>query len=77
MKIKIEEKVGMTTQTMSGQSAHRCRKTHQTTIMIETQPGQKMKPLNPMLHHHNPNNQPSKHKEYNRYKYNPNNRLQF
>jgi hypothetical protein len=73
----IEEKAGMTTQMMSGQNAHKCRKTRQTTIMIKTQPGQKTKPHNTMLHHHNPNNQPNKHKEYNRYKYNQNNRLQL
>jgi hypothetical protein len=73
----MKEKVGMKTQTMNGQNAHKCRKTHQITITIKTQHGQKTKLHNSMLHHHNPNNQPNKVKEYNRYRYNPNNRPQF
>ncbi|KAA6399758.1 MAG: hypothetical protein EZS28_004707 [Streblomastix strix] len=73
----MKEKVEMITQMMIGQNSHRCRKTQQTIVVIESQPGQKMKPRNTMLHHHNPNIKTNKQKECNRYRYSLNNRLQL
>ncbi|KAA6358376.1 MAG: hypothetical protein EZS28_046097, partial [Streblomastix strix] len=63
---RIEKKAGMTIQLMTGQNAHRCRKS-QRTIAIETQPGPKMTSRNTKQQHHYPNNLFNKLIEYNKY----------
>ncbi|KAA6359815.1 MAG: hypothetical protein EZS28_044658, partial [Streblomastix strix] len=72
----IEEKAGMTTQMMSGQNIHKCKKILLKTIIIEIQTGQKMKSLKIKLQLLNPNNLSNKHNENNTYMYNQNNRAQ-
>ncbi|KAA6369760.1 MAG: hypothetical protein EZS28_034714 [Streblomastix strix] len=77
LRIRIEDKVGMITQMMTGQNAHRCRKTHLTTILTEIQHGQNMRPHNTRYQYRNLSNLYNKHKKCNRYRYNLNSKLQL